>query len=243
MESNGGTPANLSPYSSLQPSPLSSSFPSPVPSYHASPTSSSFPSPTRFDSVAASAAAPSFLLPVLQNLSSIPSNLPRLRISNSAPVTPPLSSPTNRASKQQRRDLGPPAAFFNGLPAAFGIGQHPFFAAAAAAAASAPSSPTRRHHRRAPSTIMECDESDGSTVDSGRWASFPAAAAAAAGCSPSSPTFNLVKAGSRQSSPPESGEAEFEFACKRVNAWEGERIHEISVDDLELTLGSGGKNH
>jgi brassinosteroid resistant 1/2 len=33
--------------------------------------------------------------------------------------------------------------------------------------------------------------------------------------------------------------SEFEFESGRVKPWEGERIHEVGVDDLELTLGSG----
>lgn len=33
--------------------------------------------------------------------------------------------------------------------------------------------------------------------------------------------------------------SEFEFESERVKPWEGERIHEVGVDDLELTLGSG----
>lgn len=32
--------------------------------------------------------------------------------------------------------------------------------------------------------------------------------------------------------------AEFEFESGTVKAWEGEKIHDIGVDDLELTLGS-----
>ncbi|KAK9113168.1 hypothetical protein Scep_020687 [Stephania cephalantha] len=191
--------AVISPCSSYQPSPASSSFPSPVPSYHASPTSSSFPSPSRLD-----ANASSYLLPFLRNLASIPQSLPPLRISNSAPVTPPLS--------------------------------HPLFAA------SAPASPTRRHHPFTPATIPECDESDASTVDSGRWVSFQTVGAGAA---PSSPTFNLMKPGLesvQQSCRVDvngRGGSEFEFENGRVMAWEGERIHDIGVEDLELTLGSG----
>ncbi|KAM1179327.1 hypothetical protein ACFX2J_018380 [Malus domestica] len=90
-----GPPTNMSACSSIQQSPQSSAFPSLVPSYHASPSSSSFPSPTRFDG------NPSYLLPFLRNIASIPTNLPPLRISNSAPVTPPLSSPTSRGSKRK----------------------------------------------------------------------------------------------------------------------------------------------
>ncbi|XP_058069113.1 BES1/BZR1 homolog protein 2 [Magnolia sinica] len=228
-----GTSTNISPCSSHQPSPPSSSFPSPAPSYHASPSHSSFPSPSHFD-----ANASSYLLPFLRNLAAIPSSLPPLRISNSAPVTPPLSSPTSRGPK-----LKPDwESLSNGSMAAF---RHPIFAA------SAPSSPTRRHHI-GPATIPECDESDASTVDSGRWVSFQMVHPTAA-VTPSSPTFNLIKP-ITQNSPPEPLPAggigwgpavergrgsEFAFESGRVKAWEGERIHEMGVEDLELTLGSG----
>lgn len=33
--------------------------------------------------------------------------------------------------------------------------------------------------------------------------------------------------------------SDFEFANGAVKAWEGEMIHEVGIDDLELTLGSG----
>ncbi|GFY94008.1 BES1/BZR1 homolog 2 [Actinidia rufa] len=225
-----GTMRNISACSSVQPSPTSSSFPSPVPSYPASPTSSSFPSPTRFDQNPSS-----YIIPFLRNLTSIPSALPPLRISNSAPITPPLSSPTSRGSKR-KVDW---ESFSNGILNSF---HHPLFAA------SCPASPTRRHHVT-PATIPECDESDISTVDSGRWVSFQTVAAPAA---PSSPTFNLVKPVSQQSFLQDGREelgwrsaaqrgcgSEFEFESGTVKAWEGERIHEIGVDDLELTLGNG----
>lgn len=228
-----GTSANLSACSSLQPSPQSSNFVSPVPSYHASPSSSSFPSPTRFD-----ANPSSYLLPFLRNIASIPTNLPPLRISNSAPVTPPLSSPTSRGSKR-KPDW---EALSNSTLNAF---RHPPFAV------SAPASPSRRHHIT-PATIPECDESDASTVDSGRWVSFQTGAHLVA---PPSPTFNLMKPVALQGSlqdgahghealdwgaAAEKGRcSEFEFESGRVKAWEGERIHEVGVDDLELTLGSG----
>ncbi|KAJ4967602.1 hypothetical protein NE237_019451 [Protea cynaroides] len=225
-----GTSSNISPCSSHQPSPASSSFPSPIPSYHASPASSSFPSPSRFD---ANNASSSYLLPFLCNLASIPSSLPPLRISNSAPVTPPLSSPTSRTPMMR-----PDWESFNNVYSMASF-RHPLFAA------SAPASPTRRPHFP-PATILECDESDTSTVDSGRWVSFQTAAPAAA---PASPTFNLMKpvmvqqnsssaAGSGWGLVGERGRGvEFEFECGRVKPWEGERIHEIGVDDLELTLG------
>ncbi|KAJ4962296.1 hypothetical protein NE237_022235 [Protea cynaroides] len=227
-----GTSTYISPCSSHQLSPTSSSFPSPVPSYHASPASSSFPSPSRYDANASS----SYLLPFLRNLASIPSSLPPLRISNSAPVTPPLSSPTSRTPKM-RPDWE--SLSNNCSMASF---HHPLFAA------SAPASPTRRHHFP-PATIPECDESDTSTVDSGRWVSFQTAASPPA-AAPASPTYNLVKPVMVQKNLQQDDSAagcgglgwgrgaEFEFLSGRVTPWEGERIHEIGVDDLELTLGS-----
>ncbi|KAL6273875.1 hypothetical protein ACE6H2_024567 [Prunus campanulata] len=231
-----GTPTNMSACSSIQQSPQSSAFPSPVPSYHASPSSSSFPSPTRFDGNPSS-----YLLPFLRNIASIPTNLPPLRISNSAPVTPPLSSPTSRGSKRKPDWDSLTNGCLNSL-------RHPLFAA------SAPSSPTRRHHLT-PATIPECDESDASTVDSGRWVSFQTGAPSVA---PLSPTFNLMKPVAEQSvlqntinghggmawgNTTERGRgSEFEFESGTLKAWEGERIHEVGVDDLELTLGNG-KNH
>ncbi|XP_076908022.1 protein BZR1 homolog 1-like [Bidens hawaiensis] len=215
--------ANRSTCSSIQPSPMSSAFPSPAPSYHASPTSSSFPSPTRCENPNPPTHS-SYILPYLCNLSS----LPPLRISNSAPVTPPISSPTARGTKRK-----PNWEMLS--TSALQSFRHPVFAA------SAPSSPTRRH-RIPPATIPECDESDASTVDSGRWVSFQTMAASAA---PASPTFNLVKPASQQpffqnglvvQNGPGS---EFEFESSTLKAWEGERIHEICADDLELTLRSG----
>ncbi|XP_057528573.1 BES1/BZR1 homolog protein 2 [Amaranthus tricolor] len=235
-----GTSANISACSSLQPSPQSSAYPSPIPSYHASPTSSSFPSPSRYDSNPST-----YLLPFLRNLASIPTNLPPIRISNSAPVTPPLSSPTSKGSKRK--------ADWESLSNSNGSGSnsqqsacHPAFAV------SAPSSPTRRNNIT-PLTIPECDESDASTVDSGRWFSFQSGPTYGI---PTSPTFNLVKQAAAQTSSMQEAlngnvalgwggaiergrGSEFEFGNgAAVMAWEGERIHEVGVDDLELTLGS-----
>ncbi|KAI9089114.1 hypothetical protein K1719_029393 [Acacia pycnantha] len=234
---NRGTSANISACSSIQPSPQSSSFPSPVPSYHASPSSSSFPSPTRIDGNPSS-----FLLPLIRNIASIPANLPPLRISNSAPVTPPLSSPSSRSSKR-KSDF---ESLSNGSLKPF---RNPIFAA------SAPSSPTRRYNVAA-STILECDESDASTVNSGRWVHFQAATGASV--APPSPTFNLMKPVVQQIShqnsldmnggthwnPAQAAEkgrgSDFEFENGRVKPWEGEIIvQEVGMDDLELTLGYG----
>ncbi|XP_010907212.1 protein BZR1 homolog 1 [Elaeis guineensis] len=218
----GGQSTNISPCSSSHHlSPPSSSFPSPVPSYHASPLSSSFPSPTRLEN-SNHAVNPSYLLPFLRKLST----LPPLRISNSAPVTPPLSSPTASHPTKLRKLEWDYAAF-----------HHPQFAA------SAPASPTRGCRHGHPATIPECDESDASTVDYGRWFSFHMTA-------PASPSFNLVNpvlqmpetvagAGGGGTSERGRGGMEFEFENERVKPWVGERIHEVGVEDLELTLGVG----
>ncbi|GAB2231640.1 hypothetical protein Droror1_Dr00010651 [Drosera rotundifolia] len=223
-----GTSMNISTCSSLQQSPQSSVYPSPIPSYHASPTSSSIPSPSRYDGN-----PPSYLLPFLRNWASVPTNLPQIRISSSAPVTPPISSP------KRKPDWEPFSNHFMRSSV-----HHPI------CAASAPSSPTRRNHITPP-TIPECDESDASTIDSDQWAGFQAGAPHAA---PPSPTYNLVKSvEARQTTLQEAidrhgafgwaaaGErahgSEFEFESSTVKAWEGERIHEVGVDDLELTLG------
>ncbi|URD85644.1 hypothetical protein MUK42_27222 [Musa troglodytarum] len=219
----GGPSTNISPCSSSHLlSPLSSSFPSPVHSYHASPSSSSFPSPSRLDNSNNPSVNPSCLLPFLRNLST----LPPLRISNSAPVTPPLSSPTaSRPPKIRKPDWD------------YGAFPQSLFAA------SAPASPTRGRYHGLPAAIPECDESDASTVGSGRWINFQMTA-------PASPTYNLVNPGAVPSTNIASspggevlergrGGMEFEFESGRVKPWEGERIHDVAVDDLDLTLGVG----
>nr|CAB3454759.1 unnamed protein product [Digitaria exilis] len=240
-------PGMMSPCSSSQLlSAPSSSYPSPIPSYHASPVSSGFPSPTRLDHSSgsnanhpgAAAAAATSLLPFLRGLP----NLPPLRVSSSAPVTPPLSSPTaaSRPPTKVHKPDWDAAATIDPF-------RHPFFAV------SAPASPSRARRRGHPDTIPECDESDVcSTVDSGRWISFQMSAAATA---PASPTYNLVNPGGGGASASNSMEldgmaagdvgrgvpAEFEFDKGRVTPWEGERIHEVAAEELELTLGVGAK--
>ncbi|KAJ6730008.1 BES1/BZR1-like protein 3-RELATED [Salix viminalis] len=95
-------------------------------------------------------------------------------------------------------------------------------------AVSAPASPTHRQFH-APATIPECDESDTSTVESAM---------------PTSPTYNLVKPVAQQilshNLVKDNGMSmDFEFGSEQVKPWEGERIHEVGLDDLDLTLGSG----
>lgn len=218
----GGTSTKITPFSSQNPSPLSSAFHSPNYSYQVSPSSSSFPSPSRMD-----ANNPSSLFPFLHHTK--PSSLPPLRISNSAPVTPPISSPTSRNPKPipnwesiARQSM----AAFN----------YPLYAM------SAPASPTHRQFH-APATIPECDESDTSTVESGQWISFHKFAPSSSTV-PTSPTFNLVKPlapvvlGNDVVN--ENGRGlEFQFEEMQVKPWEGERIHDVGMEDLELTLGNG----
>lgn len=228
----GGTSTNITPSSSRNHSPPSSYFASPVPSYQPSPTSSSFPSPTRINS-----ASPSNPFAFLLN--SIQSSLPPLRISNSAPVTPPLSSPTKQQAKQKQHvfDLDNLA---KQSMSQFNI---PFLYAA-----SAPSSPTRGV-RFKPATIPECDESDTSTTDSVQWMNFQGYGGGGS-LVPTSPTFNLVKPviesrgtdiiANNAAVVVDKGKGkEFGFENMAVKAWEGERIHDVGMDDLELTLGSG----
>lgn len=214
----GGTSTNITPSSSRNPSPPSSCFASPIPSYQPSPLSSSCPSPTRLD-----ARMPSY--PFAFYHDAIPLNLPPLRNSNSAPVTPPPSSPTRLPKQILNLDY---------------LSKEPMFALNIPfIAASAPVSPNRGQ-RFTPATIPECDESD-STIDSGQWMKFQTYGT---NMVPPSPTFNLVKPvaqqlASRDVVPDKGKGTEFDFEKVAVKAWEGERIHEVGLDDLELTLGSG----
>ena len=60
---------------------------------------------------------------------------------------------------------------------------------------------------------------------------------------PTSPTFNLVNPVAQRNVPDKSIQemrrnSEEEFGVQ-VKPWVGEKIHEVGLDDLELTLGSG----
>ncbi|CAE6075774.1 unnamed protein product [Arabidopsis arenosa] len=200
----GSRPTEATPLcSSIQLSPQSSAFQSPIPSYQASPSSSSYPSPTRFDHIPNRFdpnQSSTYLIPYLQNLASS-GNLAPLRISNSAPVTPPISSPRGSNPRLPRWQS-------SNFPV------------------SAPSSPTRRLHHY--TSIPECDESDVSTVDSCRWGNFQPVNVSQ--ICPPSPTFNLVG----KSVNGGGGDVS-------VKPWEGEKIHDVGIDDLELTLGNNTK--
>ncbi|MFS7974417.1 putative BZR family protein [Helianthus anomalus] len=108
---------------------------------------------------------------------SIPSSLPRLRISNSAPVTPPIPSPTSKT--HQNNNLiweslnSQTLSSLNIIPNLM-------------ISCSAPTSPTR-YQRFKPMSIPECDESGCSTNE---WKRFQDHGPMA-----TSPTFHLVKPG------------------------------------------------
>ncbi|KAI3785542.1 hypothetical protein L1987_44661 [Smallanthus sonchifolius] len=213
----GATSTTTTPCSSQKPSPPSSSFPSPIPSYQCSPSS---PSPSNLDMNKN---------PFAYLHNAIPSSLPPLRISNSAPVTPPLSSPISKIPKPNNFSW---ESITKQSISSFNL---PFFAS------SAPTSPTR-YQRFMPTTIPECDESDCSTIDSCQWVRFKNYEPMMT--SPNSPTFNLVKPMAPVAAAKDAGfdkgkGMEFEFENGGVKAWEGERIHDVGLDDLELTLGSG----
>uniref|UniRef100_A0A1J3G0Q1 Protein BZR1 homolog n=1 Tax=Noccaea caerulescens TaxID=107243 RepID=A0A1J3G0Q1_NOCCA len=233
-----GSSSRATPYSSYNQSPLSSAFESPILSYQVSPSSSSFPSPSR----GGDTHNISTIFPFIRN-GGIPSSLPPLRISNSAPVTPPVSSPTSKYPKPL-----PTWESYTNQSMAIAAKQstssfnYPFYAV------SAPASPTHHRQFNAPATIPECDESDSSTVDSGHWISFqkfsqqPFHGGSAV---PASPTFNLVKPPVPQQLSPNTAatqeigqSSEFKFENSQVKPWEGERIHDVAMEDLELTLGN-----
>lgn len=61
---------------------------------------------------------------------------------------------------------------------------------------------------------------------------------------PLPPTFNLKRPAPRKISLDGGNKQkgiipEMEIGGTQVKPWEGERIHEVGLDDLELTLGSG----
>ncbi|CAF1911362.1 unnamed protein product [Brassica napus] len=66
---------------------------------------------------------------------------------------------------------------------------------------------------------------------------------------PASPTFNLMKPSLPLGMSPNVAAAfqgfgqgsEFKFENSQVKPWEGERIHDVGMEDLELTLGNGKK--
>eukprot|EP01018_Ginkgo_biloba_P015243 Gb_32201 [translate_table: standard] len=179
-------------------SPSSSYHPSPAPSYNPSPASSSFPSPASSSYVDGNS-----LIPWLKNLSSSgtssTSRLSHLHAihggSISAPVTPPLSSPTARGPRVKldwdamvkANEADCPTSGFSTPVSPWS--HYPFLAS------STPASPGPHIRNDAADRVSpECGESDVCTelnkamVDKGRWMGgirMPP-------MGPSSPTFNLL---------------------------------------------------
>ncbi|KAA8515046.1 hypothetical protein F0562_018167 [Nyssa sinensis] len=233
-------------------SPCSSYNPSPCASYNPSPTSSSFPSPvsSRYAANANSNVDTNSLIPWLKNLSSgsssMSSKLPNhLHIhggSISAPVSPPLSSPTARTPRMKDNWDDPTAgSAWAGLDYAFLPSSTPpspgcqtppdsGWVSGVQTPQDGPSSPTFSLVSSNPFGFKEA------LLGGGSWMWTPGQSGT---CSPT------VAAGSDQTAdvPMTDGiSAEFAFGSYTkglVKPWEGERIHEECVsDDLELTLGS-----
>lgn len=243
MDIVGGS-ASASPCSSYQPSPCASYNPSPCASYNPSPASSSFPSPSSSYALNNLNADGNSLIPWLKNLSSASSSassskLPHLYIhtgSISAPVTPPLSSPTARSPRKLKSDWGP----------LWGAPHHSFLPS------STPPSPGRQ-------IVPDSEWMTGIPIPQGGPTSPTFSLVAA------NPFVGFKEgSGSRMWTPMQSGTCspaigagvdgnadipmaevisdEFAFGSNTnglVKPWEGERIHEeCGSDDLELTLGS-----
>lgn len=217
-------------------SPCSSYQPSPCVSYNPSPTSSSFPSPVR--SSQAPNPDPNSLIPWLKNLSSnspssssnsklLPHHLYLPGGSISAPVTPPLSSPTarSRAAARARQYLWSDSIPNSSMPF-FGVGEVPL---------SGPPSPTY-------SLVARNNNSFGLMEEAlSRAGSRLCTPGQSGQCTPVIPA---EVDGTSDIPMPDSMAAEFAFGNSQgglVKAWEGERIHEeCGCDDLELTLGNSG---
>ncbi|KAF5752802.1 BES1/BZR1 protein 4-like [Tripterygium wilfordii] len=234
-------------------SPCSSYQPSPCASYNPSPASSSFPSPvsSRYISNASGNADANSLIPWFKNLSSssssvaskLPHHLYMHAGSVSAPVTPPLSSPTCRTPRTPNdwddTTTGPAWSGQNysilpsSTPPSPGrqVLPDPEWLAGLRIPESGPSSPTFSLVSRNPFGFKDEPLSG---AGSRMWSPMQSGT-----CSPA------VAAGVENTADvPMSDEivAEFAFGSNAigfVKPWEGERIHEECIsDDLELTLGN-----
>ncbi|KAF6173344.1 hypothetical protein GIB67_027039 [Kingdonia uniflora] len=219
---------------------------SPCSSYHQSPCASYNPSPASSSYAANANTNPdgSSLIPWLKNLSAVSSaaSSPKLphhpyfaNGSISAPVTPPLSSPTARTPRWNDSVVGQP----------WGGAHFPFLAS------STPPSPGRQSLPDPAGWLAGIQIPTGGS-------SSPTFSLVA-----SNPFVFKEGGGSRMWTPGQSGTCspamaasmdqssdipmadgfadEFAFGCNTlglVKAWEGERIHEECGDDLELTLGN-----
>lgn len=233
-------------------SPCSSYHPSPCISYNPSPGSSSFQSPAS-SSLAANNlnADPKSLIPWLKNLSSVSSSATSSKLAHlyirggtiSAPVTPPLSSPTAQTPRL-RADWDEQSAHHP----SWGGAHHRSFLLS-----STPPSPSRlpgsewyagvpvsQGGSTSPTFSLVSnpfgfkDEAMGSNAGSRMWTPGQSGT-----CSPA------IAPGSDQTADVPMAEVileEFAFKSHQpglVKPWEGETIHEeCGSDDLELTLGS-----
>ncbi|XVE53102.1 hypothetical protein DITRI_Ditri02bG0177500 [Diplodiscus trichospermus] len=231
-------------------SPCSSYYPSPCASYNPSTVSSSFPSPASSSYVVNPNGDTSSLIPWLKNLSSASSSPSSSKLSHiyihggsiSAPVTPPLSSPTARTPRiktdwedQSARpgwsaqhsflpSSTPPSPGLRILP-------DPEWFAGLRIPRSGPTSPT---FSLVSSKPFGFKEEVLAGVGSRMWTPGQSGT-----CSPA------IAAGTDNTADVPMSEVisnEFAFgsnATGLVKPWEGERIHEeCGSDDLELTLGS-----
>ncbi|KAI3407747.1 Brassinazole-resistant 1 protein [Psidium guajava] len=233
-------------------SPCSSYHPSPCASYNPSPASSSFPSPARSPYPGNPHGNPDAdsLIPWLKNLSSgsssASSKLPHHLFvpggSISAPVTPPLSSPTSRTPRAKNHWDHTTASmawtgqhnsvFPSSTPPSPGrqVLHDSGWFAGIQIPQSGPSSPTFSLVARNPFGFKEEALSGGG---SRMWTPGQSGT-----CSPA------IAAGADLTSDipmSDSMATEFAFgsnATGLVKPWEGERIHEDASDDLELTLGN-----
>nr|GMD06762.1 BES1/BZR1 homolog protein 4-like [Ipomoea batatas] len=216
----------------------SSYQPSQGPSYNPSPASSSFPSPvsSRYITNNNNDTDPNSLIPWLKNLSSgsspssskLPHHLYIPGGSISAPVTPPLSSPTARTPRPNQHYAFLPSS----TPQSPGCLTPPDsgWLSGVQTPQDGPSSPTFSLVSPNPFGFKEPLSNGGSRM----WTPGQSGT-----CSPT-----VAAALDRSADVPMSDaiQAEFAFGCNAkgiVKPWEGERIHEECItDDLELTLGN-----
>ncbi|XP_047973975.1 BES1/BZR1 homolog protein 4-like [Salvia hispanica] len=223
--------------------------PSPGTSFNPSPASSSFASPSHYGANANNSADPNSLIPWLKNLSSgslaaskLPHNLYIPGGSISAPVTPPLSSPTASTPRMDGNWDDPTAGsawcgqnfpfLTSSTPQSPGLQTPPDsgWLSGVQTPQDGPSSPTFSLVSANPFGFKEPYSIGGSRM----WTPGQSGT-----CSPA------IRAGVDQTADipmSDAISAEFAFGSNHmglVKPWEGERIHDECVpDDLELTLGN-----
>ncbi|KAL5226949.1 hypothetical protein ABZP36_015214 [Zizania latifolia] len=246
---------------SVSPSPCSSYQPSPRASYNASPTSSSFPSGASSPFLShpnnmANGVDGNPILPWLKTLSNSTASkkhpqLPPLLIhggSISAPVTPPLSSPTARTpctkTDWDESAVQPPwhgsnsPCVVNSTPPSPGRTMLPDPAWLAGIQISSSRSPTFSLVSTNPFSVFK------EAIPGGKSSSRMCTPGQSGTCSPvfpgmsPHPDIHMMDVVSDEFAFGSSTNGGHQAAWL-VRAWEGERIHEDSgSDDLELTLGS-----